>query len=52
MEDWPCSLCPFLIVGLLLMAGFLLGCKQQPNPKSGESTIYLPGKKKPFHGAE
>jgi hypothetical protein len=51
---------PFLIGGLLLAAGLLAGCGQEPprmknqptNLNSGETQIELPGKKKPFNAAQ
>jgi hypothetical protein len=50
------SLRPFLIAGLLLVSGLLVGCDQQPprmknqptNLNSGENKINVPGKKKAF----
>jgi hypothetical protein len=54
------ALRPFLLAGLLLMAGLLVGCNhpppsmkgQPPNLNSGETKISLPGKKKSFDAAQ
>jgi hypothetical protein len=54
------ALRPLLLSGLLLIAGLLVGCDQQPprmkdqptNLGSGETKVHLPGKKKSFDGAQ
>jgi hypothetical protein len=55
-----CFLRRFLIAGLLLLTGLLVGCDQQPKRmknqptdlQSDEVEIHLPGKKKPIRGAK